>query len=180
MNLSVIKEHPVEALLLGGVALVALYYLFAGSGGSSNPNAAVDAAYFQATAQQAQAGDALQAVQIQTQGQTDLATIAANASQANNTTWANTDLSITQSNNQAATAAAPYAAEESLYNALEGVASLPGSTETVTSKSTGFFGLGGGSKTTSTYVPNPAATAAGSELASLVNYNINNGFYAGS
>lgn len=98
------KSHPWEtggAVFLGGLAL--LYILRAFGGGSSSggvdPNVA---AYLNANAAQAQAGDALQAVQIQAQATTAQTIANDQASIDVNNTWAANGLATTQSNNETA------------------------------------------------------------------------------
>lgn len=177
------KSHPVEAgaiVFVGGLAAIFLLRAFSGGGGSSpsgDPNAA---AYYAAESAQGQAGDALQAVQIQSQAQTAQTQIAADASVTNNTTWAGTDLATTQSNNATLIATAPYALQNNLISSLAGVASIPGATVTTQSSESdgGFFGLGAStsSSTNSVYQPNPAALDASGLLKELVT----NGYHPSS
>lgn len=167
------KAHPYEA---GGVVVVgglAIWFLFLRGGGSSSssgtdPNAA---AYYAAESAQGQAGDALQAIQIQSQAATAQDLINANADVQNNTTWATTDLQTAQVQSDAATALAPYAVENTLVNALGNVASQPPTavTSTNTSSNSGFFGIGASNSvnTSTQLVPNPAAVDAAGLLGEL-------------
>lgn len=164
-----VKHHPVPAIIAAAVIFYLFSRLFGGSNNAASNNSNAVAAYYAASAAQAQAGDALQATQIQAQAQTAQTLIAGQTSVTNNTTWANTDLAETQSNNATQVAIAPYQAQASIVNALSNVASTPGSIVTSTKKSNGFFGIGGGSKTTSTYVPDPAAVNASDLLSEFLN-----------
>ena len=179
------KKHPVLAgitVFVGGYILLKTLGLFGASGGSSSggsdPNVA---AYYAAESAQAQSGNALQAVQIQTAAQTAQTLIGANASVVNNATWASTDLATTKANDAAAQAIAPYNVQNNLISTLGQVASVPGGTSTTTSSTggtSGFFGIGATpsqSSTSSVYVPNPAAVDASGLLSSLVT----NGLIAG-
>lgn len=170
---ALLHKHPVEAVLLGGVALIALYYALSGSGSSSANAAATQEgqlqnAYFQAESIQAQSNAAVQVAGITTSAQTAQTQIAANASTANATTYANEDVAINASNNQAAVSALPYAEESDLISALSGVASQT-STTTSQGSSSGFFGIGGGSSSSTTTAPTQAAQSAGEYLDSLEN-----------
>lgn len=157
-----IKEHPYEtaAIAVGGLGLLYFMGLFGGgsSGGSNNA-----AAYYAAQAAQTQSGNQLQETQIAAQASTTQALAADYANTTNATTWANAAVTENQSNNQAATAMAPYGLESSLISGLTQVASLP---PTVTTKSSsGFLGIGGGSSQVST--PNPASMSAAAYLNEL-------------
>lgn len=165
------KSHPY--VVGGGVfVLGALFLLSRGGGGSQQgggTDAALGQAYYAALAAQSHDSAAVQVAQIQADSgtaQTQLTTGAATHIQ---DTWAATNLAENAQNNQAAIAMAPYATEQELIATLGQVAQLPGSTVTNTSHSSGFFGIGGGSKTTTTYVPNPAAQGASNTLADLIN-----------
>lgn len=167
------KAHPVEG---GGaifVAAVIVYFLFFRGGGSSSsggadPNAA---AYYAAESAQGQAGDALQAVQIQSQAATAQDLINANASVTNNSTWAGNSLGVAQINAQAAESLAPFAVENSLVNALGQVASQPPTavTSSNTQTNNGFFGIGASNSvnTSTQLIPNPAAVDAAGLLGEL-------------
>lgn len=172
------KKYPTETAIIAGVGVLGLLYVFGFFGGGSSgggSNAAADAAYFSAQSAQAQAGDAVQVAQIQANASTAQAAIAGNVSTTNNTTWANADLSTTENNNQAATAVAPFAAQETLYNDLASIAAQP---PIVTTKSSsGFFGIGASTKQSVT--PNPSATNASDLLSQLITENTGNGFIAG-
>jgi hypothetical protein len=169
---SFIKGHPVETALLAGVAAIALYYLYASNSSSSGANqeAALQNAYFQAEGLQAQAGAAIQVANINANAATTLNQQNTNASVVNNSTWATADTTISESNNQTATAALPYAEESDLIGALAGVASQT-STTTQQSSSSGFLGIGGGSSSSTTTGPTASALAAGNYLDELSNGN---------
>jgi hypothetical protein len=169
------KAHPIPTAVGAAAAGLLLYYVLTrgGAGSSSaagqiaSANATATSAYYAAEGQQGAAGDQLQQTMIEAQAATAINQSNNQTSVTNNTTWANADLAETQSTNQAALAAAPYATEDSLISTLGAVASLPPTTSTSTSKSSGFLGIGGGTKTTTTVTPNPAATSAASELQNL-------------
>lgn len=168
------KEHPIATALMAGVAIVAVFYFTSAgsssSSGQSSDQLALQNAYFQAEGLQAQSGAAIQVANINASAATDQAQIAATTSVANNTTWANTDLGITQSNNQSATAALPYAEEDNLISALSGIASQTQTTSTA-NKSSGFFGIGAGSSAVTTTAPTTAALNAANYLSELSNGN---------
>jgi hypothetical protein len=173
-----IKQHPVEAgaiIFIGGFVLLMVFRLISGGGSSSqSSDGSLESAYFAAQSSQAQAGDALQATEIESQAQTAQTLIGANASVANNTTWANAQMqgnvqttAQTQIGANEAIAVAPYAVQAGLISTLGNVASQPGSTVTSSQSNNGFFGLFGGSSSSSEYVPNPAATGASEVLGEL-------------
>ena len=171
-----IKAHPVETGIIV-VALLAIWY-FLGAGKAQTNGGGGDgsaAAYYAAQSAQAQSGNALAAVQLETAAATAQDQINANASVTNNQNWANADVEQVKSNNAAAQAIAglqskteiaiaPYQAQQSLFQVLGLVASQPGST--VSQSDSGFFGLGASSSTS--YVPNPSAVMASGELSHLV------------
>jgi len=167
-----IHSHPLQAVLLGGVAVLAVLYIMR-SGSSSNSAAAsqssLNSSYYQAEAIQAQSGAAIQVANINASATTAQTKIAADTSIANNSTWATADTTMNANNLTAATAALPYATENNLISALAGVASQ---TTTTTSSDNGFFGIGGGSSTTTSSTN--AAQHASDYLSTLVN-----GLYAG-
>jgi len=178
------KSHPLET---GGIVFVgglgALYFLGFFSSGSSSGNAqATDdtAAYYAAESAQAQAGDELQAVQIQSNAATAQTALNDAATVSTNDTWASTNLATTQSNNATSIALAPYQVQETAYNDLAAVASQPPVVTTTTSSnsSSGFFGIGAGSSTSTnqTVSPNQAADTSAELLGELVS----NGFNASS
>lgn len=146
-----VKSHPMETALLAGVSLVALYYLFSsGSGGEQSQQGALQSAYFAAETTQAQTGAAIQVANINAGASVAEAQLAAGTQQNSDNVWSSTALAETQSNNQAATSALPYAAEDNIVNALSNVASQ---TQTSQTKSSGFFGLGAGAKSVTTSTP---------------------------
>lgn len=159
-------KHPIESVLLGGVAIIALYVAFKPSGASNQASqeAALQANYFNAESIQAQSNAAVQVADITTSATTAQTQIAANTSTANATTYANEAMEINDSNNNSAVAALPFASEDNLISALYGVSQQ---TSTTTSKSNGFFGIGGSNKTTT--APTTAANSASSYLDELVN-----------
>lgn len=175
MSNKVIEWAEANPAMAGiGVVVVGLGLLYVmgglGGGGGSNSGAA---AYYAAQSAEAQSGNALQAVQIQANATTAQMQIAADTSVANNTTWASTSVTNIAANNSAAIALAPYQLQNNLIDELGNIASKPGAVVTNTSSSKGFFGIGGGSKTTSTYTPDPAAVHASDLLSQL----ITNGLY---
>lgn len=163
--LSYAKEHPY--IIGGGVfALGLLWLLSRGSGGSSSTDAGLASAYYGAIAADKQA--ATQQIVAQTNAN---AAVTINQAQADaythvQDTWAETSLGQAQINADAATSLAPYALSAQYIGALTDIASQPG---TVTTKSSsGFFGIGGGTK--QVYTPNPNAAAA-TDLLSHFNLN---------
>ena len=162
------KAHPAEAGV--GAFVVGLGVLYAlGFFGSSNSQGggALAQTYLQAQTAQAQAADQVQIAQIQGQNATAQTAIAAGASVANNTTWANTNLQETYSNNAASTSIAPYAVYNNLISTLGQVASQPPTVTTSKSSDSGFFGIGSSSSTSQKITPNPAAVSAGQTLSGL-------------
>lgn len=177
-----VKSHPLETG--GGILVAGLAFIFLrGSGSSGSSSSTQDsgaAAYYAAESAQAQSGNALQAVQIETQAATAQAQISADAYTQVQDTWASTNLATTNANNAEATILAPSQESEALYSVLGSVASLPAttSTNTTNSSNSGFFGIGASnsSNATTTVTPNPSATTAGELLSELVT----NGFHASS
>ena len=176
--ISFAEEHPIEVgagIFVGGFVL--LYLLRALSGGGSSNASSGDpneAAFLAAQSAQAQSGNQLAAVMDQDQAATAQTLIGAQASVANNTTWANaqmqgntTNVQVARVNANAAVSAAPYAVSSQLISTLGTVAGLPGQTVTSTQSDGGFFGLGASSSSSTSYVPNQSATAAGNTLGSL-------------
>ena len=159
------NKHPIESAILGVVTLIALYYAFRPAPSSGNADqAALQNAYFQAEGLQAQSGAAIQIANINAGRDTAIATLAADVSKTNATTWANENTAITESNNQTAVAAFPYQLESSLIGSLTTVA---GQTQTTKKSSSGFFGIGGGSKEITS--PTPGALSASQYLSELAN-----------
>lgn len=170
--LGYVKSHPY--LVGGGIFVVGLAFILmrSGSGGgqAGGTDAALGQAYYGALAAQSHDAAAVQLATIQSQGSVATTQIQADAATAIQTKWADTSVQQTTLNNQAAIAMAPYATENELIATLGQIAQLP---PTVTTKSSsGFFGIGGGSKQIVT--PNPAATNASNILSSYIN-----GLYAG-
>lgn len=185
-----IKKHPLE-IGAGVVGAIILFRLFGGSGGGggSGDGGAGQAAYFNAVATQAQSGNALQAVQIQSNAATSQALIGAKASVINNQTWAQAqmqgnddNIQIAQINSDAAVKIAPYAVQSNLIGTLGSIASKPGSVVTSSSSDSGFFGLGASTSTSSSYVPDPSAVSAGNILGELSGNILGNsaGFSSGN
>lgn len=166
-------KHPVESALLGGVAVIALYFAFKPAPASANNGEAqLQADYFAAEGIQAQSNAAVQVAGITTSAQTAQTQIAAGVSTTNATTYANLDEQINDSNNQAAVSALPYETENNLIGALEGISGQTTSSSTTTGSSTsGFLGIGAGSdtKTVNTSAPTSAAQHAADYLESLTN-----------
>jgi hypothetical protein len=163
-------NHPIESVLLGGVAIIALYLAFkpASASSANNGEAQLQQDYFQAEGIQAQSNAAIQVAGITTSATTAQTQIAANASTANATTYANEDEAINTSNNNTAVAALPYAEESNLIGALSGVASQT-STTTSQGSSGGFLGIGASNSTSTTTAPTQAANSAGEYLDELLN-----------
>ena len=160
-----LHAHPIESTIIGGVAVIALYIALKPAPAASNSGeAALQNAYFQAEGIQAQSNAAVQVASITTSAQTAQTQIAADASTATATTYANEQTAINSSNNNAAIASLPYQTENSLIQALLGVA---GQTQSSSSSSGGFFGIGAGTKTSTG--PTPAASSAAEYLSELVN-----------
>jgi hypothetical protein len=160
-------KHPIESALLGTVAIIALYFALrtpASSSGNNGAEAALQNAYFQAEGIQAQSGAAIQVANIQAGRDTAIATLGADVSKSNATTWANENMFNTQSNNQTAVAAYPYQVENNIINSLSDIA---GQTQTVAKQSSGFFGIGAGNKVVTS--PTPGALSASQYLAELAN-----------
>lgn len=165
-------KHPIETALLGGVALIALYYaLF--SSGSSNSGASQEAAlqqdYFQAEGIQAQSNAAVQIAGIQTSAATSQNATNDATAQTLATTYANENEAINTSNNNTAVASLPYAEESNLIDALSAVASQPPVTTStkVGGINLGLFRFGGGTHTTTQSTQ--AASSASDYLGELAN-----------
>lgn len=172
---SFLHKHPIESVLLGGVALIALYVAFKPApAAADNGQAQLQADYFQAEGIQAQSNAAIQVAGITTSAQTAQTAIAADVSKTNATTYANLSENINTSNNNAAVAALPYHEEDSLIAALSGLSGQSVTTTTQNSDS-GFFGIGASSGSKTTTTPTNAASHAADYLESLVN-----GLFAGN
>ena len=159
------KDNPIPAgvgiVVIGGLLL----YLFSGSSGSAdNGNGAAVAAYYGAVAQQGISGNALQATQIQQQALTARTLIAAQVATNKDNVWSAQQLEVARINTAGAVALAPYQLQGQYINTLGRIAQKPGAVVTETKKSNGFFGIGGGSSTSSKYVADPAAVQAGNVL----------------
>lgn len=173
--ISYAESHPVPVGLgVFVIGLVVVYLFSRNSAASSDPsgqiaqaNSVATSAYYAAEGQQGAAGDALQTAMVNANAAVAINGQNTGASVTNNTTWANTDLAETTSTNAAATAIAPYNTENNLISTLGTVAQQPGTVVTTQSTDDGFLGIGGGSSTSTKVVPNPAATSAATELASL-------------
>jgi hypothetical protein len=164
------KKHPAESAVVvigGGVVILWLLGFFSSgsssSAGGTDPNLA--SAFYAAQAQEAASGNALQTQEVNATAATAIAQIQGNVATTNATTWANTDLAMTQSNNQAATAGAPYAVEQSAISAFAQIAALP--PVTTQTKNSGFLGIGASKNITQT--PNPIAINASQNLSTLIN-----------
>lgn len=155
-----IKQHP----YIAGAAVFGIGFLWLmsrGSNGASSTDAGLAGAYYGAIAADKTAAaqmdiahtNATAAVAINQQNTTAATTIQGK--------WADTSLATVQAQSDAATAIAPYALQGQYIATLGAIASQPGTVTTKTSS--GFFGIGGGSK--QVYTPNPNAAAATSLLA---------------
>jgi hypothetical protein len=159
-------RHPVESALLAGVAVIALYYALKPSAASSGQSqeAQLQADYFQAEGIQAQSNAAVQIAGITTSAQTSQTQINDTAAQNIATTYANENTAVNASNNALSAAALPYAEQATL---IQGLTSVAGQTTTTQKSSSGFLGIGAGSKTT--VAPTQAALDASHYLGELVN-----------
>lgn len=162
-----VEEHPAQAGL--GVVLIGavLIYALSGSGGGAPASDNGAAAYYSAVASQTASGNALQAVQIQEQGNTARTQIAANVATHSTDVSAATQLAYAPFQVQIEQTHAEADTAQGLIAALGNAAAQPGTTVTNTSKSNGFLGIGGGTKTTTSYVPNQAAIGAQQSLSGL-------------
>jgi hypothetical protein len=162
--------HPIEFVkhnpVVGGLGVfafgLAVLYFLGFFKSSSGATSGADA-YYAATVADAQSGDALQAAYVNAAATTAQTQIAADAYTTTQTAWANTQQNINDSNNSTAVTLAPYASQAAL---ISGLTEISGQTETVAKKSNGFFGIGGGSKVTTT--PTPLASSASDALSSLL------------
>lgn len=159
------KDHPVESVIVGGAAVLALFYVFRSPSGNASDAAqesALQNAYFQAEAIQAQSGAAVQTAQISANQNVAIAKLAADTQQNSDTLWSANSLAVTQSNNDAQTAALPYMTESALIDALAGVSQQ---TQTTKKASSGFLGIGASQKSVTTSTP--AAIQASDYLSEL-------------
>lgn len=172
-----VKKHPVitgAVVFVGGLALLSIFGAFGGSksGGSSDSAGQANAAsYFGAETANAQAGDAVQIAAIQTQGATAQTSLNDSAAISINQTQAAAGQEINDSNNATSITLAPFGVEAAIAAALSaiGVAGAEnpvGSTSTSTNN--GFFGIGGGTSTTHTISPNPAASGSEETLQQIL------------
>lgn len=166
------ETHPVPVAIGVVVVGLALFLLLSPKGGSSDGGAA--AAYYAANAATAQAGDAVQIAQIQAQAGTAQTQLVTGASVSNNTTWATADVTMNAANDATQISLAPFAVQSEAIGALAQGASAPPLTSSSSGSSNGFFGLFGGSHSSTTQTANPIALAAEQELVALIN-----GFNAG-
>lgn len=170
------KENPAAAgfgvVIIGAVII---YAMGGFRGGSPDNGAAGVTAYYQATAAQAAANNALAVAQVQAQAQTAQTLIAGQVSMHNTDTWAAASTAASSNAKDIAIQTAPYQTEQVLIGTLGQVASKPGATVTSTSHSNGFFGIGGGSSSSTTYVADPAAVSAANLLASLAGQTATSG-----
>lgn len=167
-----VKHNPVVGGL--GVFVIGLGALYLLGFFKSAPADNGAGAYYSAVVADAQSGNQLQETYVTSAAATAQAQIAADAYSNVQTTWAGTQLGITNSNNATALglqanqnstniALAPYQTENTLINNLGSVA---GQTTQTSSSSNGFFGIGAGSNTT--VAPTPLATSSGEALANLL------------
>ena len=171
------EAHPVEVGV--GVFGVGLLFLFAtgafsgGGGGSQAAQGSDVSSYFAAEAAQGEAGDALQATQINAQASTTQALAADSAAQNIQSTWAATDLSETNSTNTANVQLAPFAAQVSIAGDVASAAVANSTPLTTTyqssSANSGFFGIGASQSSTTgqKQTSNPVGAAATQELEGL-------------
>lgn len=165
-----VKSHPLETGgIVFAVGLVGLWMLglFGSSSSSASgadaASASEDAAYYNAEAQQGEAGDELQATEIAAQASTDQTALNDTASVTENSTWATTSEDESNSQETEAEALAPYATESQLISTLGSVAALPPVIST--NANSGFLGIGASSSTSAN--PEPQSLLAESELDDL-------------
>lgn len=161
--------HPIEYVkhnpVVGGlgvfaIGLAVLYFLgFFKSAPADNGAGA----YYAATVADATSGNQLQSDYVNAAAATAQAGIAADAYATVQSKWADTQLAITNSNNDVAPTLADAQTEQYL---IGGLTQLAGQTQTVQSKNNGFFGIGGSKSTT--VAPTPLATSSGDALATLL------------
>lgn len=167
-----VKHNPVVGGL--GVFVIGLGALYLLGFFKSAPADNGAGAYYAATVADAQSGNHLQETYVTAAAATAQAGIAADAYTHVQDTWAGTQLGINTSNNSTALALqsnqnatdlalAPYQTQQVLINNLGSVA---GQTQTTSSGSSGFFGIGASQRTT--VAPTPLATSAGSALSQLL------------
>lgn len=165
-----VKAHPVGV----GIGVFALGLIFIlmnrGSGSSSSGDDAGNlSGFYAAQAAQAQSGDAVQAIQIQSQAQTAQALAADDA--AVNITTLNTNASTAMNANNNATllGLAPYNVQAAGISALgSALSNTPSEIQTQsTTKNNGFFGIGGSTKVSTQVNPNPVYSNLLDEFNSL-------------
>ena len=163
-------KHPLivgAGVFVGGLVVLGMLGVFSsGSGQAPSGDASEVQGYFAAESAQAQAGDQVDIAAITTQGATQQAYLNDNASMNINSTWATAQTSMNASNNAAALAAAPFQVQTAIAGALGQIASAPPTTVTNSSSSSGFFGIGAGSKTTTSVIPNAGSSQAVGALTS--------------
>jgi hypothetical protein len=177
-----VEKHPIltgAVVFVGGLALLTMFGLLGGSKGSSSGagNSGEVSDYFGAETANAQAGDAVQIAAIQAQAGTAQTSLNDTAAVTINGVNTAASTEINDSNNATAISLAPFGVEAAIASALEaiGVAGAENPlSSTSTSTNNGFFGIGGGTSTTHTISPNPAAGEAGETLQQILN-----GFTAG-
>jgi len=158
-----IKGHPVIAgVIVFIVGYIALKYL--GVFGSSSSGDGGASAYYSAVVADNATGAQVQLAQINADAQTAQTQIAADAYTGVQTTWAQTQLSEQTASNANSLALAPYAQNAGLIAGLTAIATQPPTV--TTSKSNGFFGIGGGTSTKVT--PAPGASSAADSLEELL------------
>lgn len=161
-------KHPYVTggvILVGGFAVLSLFGAFRGpsSAGASNGGGSVDA-YLSAQSADAQAGDAVQIAAIQAQAGTAQTQLNDNAAITINSVGTAADVTENASNNATALSSAPFDVEAVIAQALGAIGAQPPTTVKTVSTNNGFFGIGGGTTSSTSVVPNPASENAAETL----------------
>lgn len=146
------KSHPLW--IAGGILIVGLLFLM-GRGGGGSGDGGMSAFYAAQNASKV-SGDQVMIAQIGANAQTAIASGYFQSQKDINSLWANNQLATTQVNAATAEKLAPYQAQAAYLSTVATIAAQPAQTVTSTKASSGFFGIGAKSKTTTTVVPNPA------------------------
>ncbi|MBK8189090.1 MAG: hypothetical protein IPK79_01390 [Vampirovibrionales bacterium] len=147
------KSHPLW--IAGGIFIVGLLFLMGRGGGGGSGDGGMGAFYAAQNASKV-SGDQVAIAQIQANAQTSIATGYFGSQKDINTIWASNQLASTQIQAQTAKDLAPYQVKAAYLQTVQQVASQPVQTTTSTKSSSGFFGIGAKSKTTTSVIPNPA------------------------
>ena len=152
-----IKSNPL--VVAGGVFFVGLVFLLSRGGGNSAGDGGAGA-FYAAQAASKTSGDQVLLAQIAANAQTAQSTAYFQTQKEINSMWAGNQLSLADKNNAAAVALAPFNLRALYLQTTAEIARIPPVTQTTTSSKSksGFFGIGGGTKTSTqtTVIPNPA------------------------